>query len=126
MNRLSTGALILVALSGSDSTAQAFLPNFFGGNKKENLVSRGGKGKNNKGGLDDIVGDMWFMNDSNVKKITMSLAQRSVAEEAEKFEEALLAVMSQRVQEYLQVKLGKLDNLKLTKILSMTQFTDIL
>ena len=34
--------------------------------------------------------------------------------------------MSQRVQEYLQVKLGKVDDAKLKKIVQMAQFKDIL
>ena len=38
-------------------------------------------------------------------------------DEAEKFEEALIAVMSQRVQEYLNVKNGKVDDHLLKKII---------
>ena len=38
-------------------------------------------------------------------------------DEAEKFEEALIAVMSQRVQEYLNVKNGKVDDQLLKKII---------
>ena len=34
--------------------------------------------------------------------------------------------MSQRVQEYLQVKLGAVDDGKLKKIVKMSQFNDIL
>ena len=36
----------------------------------------------------------------------MGLAQSSVADESEKFAEALQKVMSDRVNEYLKVKLG--------------------
>jgi len=39
----------------------------------------------------------------------VNLATESIKDEAEKFEEALIAVMSQRVQEYLNVKNGKVD-----------------
>ena len=76
--------------------------------------------------MDNLFGDMSFTNDSAVKKATVSLAYRAVNEECSKFEEALLAVMSQRVQEYLQVKLGKDDQAKLKKIVGMQQFKDIL
>ena len=76
--------------------------------------------------MDNLFGDLSFTNDSAVKKATMSLAFKAIAEESEKFEEALLAVMSQRVQEYLQVKLGSVDDAKLKKIVKMSQFKDIL
>ncbi len=39
----------------------------------------------------------------------VNLAIESIKDEADKFEEALIAVMSQRVQEYLNVKNGKVD-----------------
>ena len=51
--------------------------------------------------MDNLFGDLSFTNDSAVKKATMSLAFKAISEESEKFEEALLAVMTQRVQEYL-------------------------
>ena len=77
--------------------------------------------------MDDLFGDLNYgTNESSIKKATMSLAFKAIAEESEKFEEALLAVMSQRVQEYLQVKLGKVDDAKLKKIVQMQQFKDIL
>ena len=76
--------------------------------------------------MDNLFGDLTFTNDSAVKKATITLAYKAIAEESEKFEEALLAVMSQRVQEYLQVKLGTVDEAKLTKIVKMQQFKDIL
>ena len=116
MNKLSTAALILIALSG-ESQVSAFLPNFFGGGKqvKENLV----QGRSN-GNMDNLFGDLSFTNDSAVKKSTMTLAYKAIAEECSKFQEALLAVMSQRVQEYLQVKLGVVDDAKLNKIIKMS------
>lgn len=76
--------------------------------------------------MDNLFGDLSFTNDSAVKKATMSLAFKAINEECEKFEEALVAVMSQRVQEYLQVKLGKEDPAKLKKIVQMQQFKEIL
>ena len=115
MNKLSSAALMLVALSG-DAQVSAFLPNFFGGRKNEgeNLVQ--GRNNNNHNNLDNLYGDAVFTTDTAIKKATMTLAFKAIAEESEKFEEALLAVMSQRVQEYLQVKLGKVDDAKLKKI----------
>ena len=124
MNKLSQAALLFVALS-SDNQVSAFLPNFFGGNKKnENKVEA--RNNKNDNGMGDLFGDFMYNNDSTIKQSVKTLAFKAIAEEAEKFEEALLAVMSQRVQEYLQVKLGAVDEAKLKKIVQMQQFKEIL
>ena len=116
-------ALLLVALS-SDNQVSAFLPNFFGGGKNDNKVEA--RNNKNDNGMGDLFGDVMYNNDSTIKKSVMTLAFKAIAEESEKFEEALLAVMSQRVQEYLQVKLGGVDEAKLKKIVQMQQFKEIL
>ena len=60
----------------------------------------GGKGQN--------IDDLYFGNDETgkLKKRITQLAQKSVDDEADKFKEALIAVMTQRIQDYLKVKNG--------------------
>ncbi len=56
----------------------------------------------------------------------IKLSQQSLGDEAEKFEEALVAVMSQRIQEYMMVKLGEVDDDKLKKTMQLAEFKEIL
>ena len=52
----------------------------------------------------------------------IQIAKKSIDQEAEKFEEALVAVMAQRTKEYIKVKIGRDDDSKVNKIVQMTEF----
>ena len=63
---------------------------------------------------------------NQVETNVIKLASQSIVDEGEKFEEALLAVMSQRVQEYMMVKLGEVKDDQLKQILDTQDFKNIL
>ena len=125
---MQTKSLAVVMLLSATGEVGAFFPKFFGGggkNKNENQVAANNRNNKNNN-MDNVWGDFGVQSDSAIKKMSMKLAYMSVSEEAEKFEEALLAVMSQRVQEYLKVKLGDVDNDKLKQIVATQEFKNIL
>lgn len=66
-------------------------------------------------------------NDEKFKKQFLDYAHQSIADEAEKFEEALLAIMTGRVNDYLYVK-TKWDGTdsKAKQILNLKEFREIL
>jgi len=50
--------------------------------------------------------------ENQLKTMIITIANKSIEEEAKKFEEALIAVMAQRTKEYIKVKLGRDDDKK--------------
>ena len=136
--KFSQVALFLVIFASGETNA--FLKKLFGGgnnNQIENKVGgRGGKNNNknqqisnNKpsySAADDIMNGFSQNGDEGqLKSMITQLAHRSIEDEAKKFEEALVAVMTQRTREYIKVKLGREDEQKVSKIVEMDQFHQI-
>ena len=112
------------------STTEAGL---FGRNNKKvnnNVVKPGTKngGNNFVGGKGQPnIDDLYYGADeaSKLKKRIHQLAAKSVDDEADKFKEALVAVMTQRIQDYLKVKHGSFDEKEVKKIVLSTEFKSI-
>ena len=111
-----TEALFGLGRNNNKINSNAVKPNTIN-NGMDNFV--GGKGQN--------VDDMYFGNDENgkLKKRIVQLAQKSVDEEADKFKEALVAVMTQRIQDYLKVKNGSYNDMEVKKIVLSSEFKSI-
>ena len=130
--KFSQVALFLVIFAGGETNA--FLKKLFGGggnNQIENKVGGKGGKNNNKNqqisnnkpsysAADDIMNGFSQNGDEGqLKSMITQLAHRSIEDEAKKFEEALVAVMTQRTREYIKVKLGREDEKKVSKIVDM-------
>jgi len=97
----------------------------FNGDKNKDIENKvGGRGGKNKGkdivikqpdntAADNIMNGIALNGDENqLKTMIITIANKSIEEEAKKFEEALIAVMAQRTKEYIKVKLGRDDDKK--------------
>ena len=133
--KFSQVALFLVIFASGETNA--FLKKLFGGGENNQIENKvGGKGgkNNNKNQIskpsysaaDDIMhGFNQNGDEGQLKSMITQLAHRSIEDEAKKFEEALVAVMTQRTREYIKVKLGRDDEKKVSKIVEMDQFHQI-
>tara|TARA_B110000285_G_C14794525_1_gene454584 strand:- start:273 stop:653 length:381 start_codon:yes stop_codon:yes gene_type:complete len=123
--KISQVALFLVIFAMQSGETNAFIKRLFNGDKNKDVENKvGGKGGKNKGkdivikqpdntAADNIINGFAQNGDENqLKSMIITIANKSIEEEAKKFEEALIAVMAQRTKEYIKVKLGRDDDKK--------------